>query len=215
MNYISLIDTPIGYMFDCIFRKYNIPLEISIIIFSNLEKKDLLNLYKKFNVCIELHCIFNQYILDTWINKKKDIENKKVCLINQINYLKQRNDVYSKIRLLLLIENYKECNVENRDINIFFQVREKFFNRIKKGKNSYIYRYYECKKLFNANSELITKRKILRIQSIYNYLEKNLRLINIYNSSKKSLIELLSSNGVNYYKSWNKSRLIKAYYQNV
>ena len=203
-------------MFNYIFNKYKLPLELRIIIFDNLERKDLFNLYKNLNVSIEIQCLFNKQILDEWIKKKINIEREYECTYTKINSLCFNcTDEYSKLLLLSLIDKYNQYKIELANINTFFDVREIFFKRLRHGKYSFINKYYECVKLFNTNSEIIVKRKKNRINSLYYYLESNQNLVNKYNHSKKELIEILTNHGIRYYKSWNKTRLVNAYYQNV
>lgn len=222
MNYLSLVTLCPTYIFEIIFNKYNIPLELVIIIFNNLEKKDLFNFYKNFTVSIEIQCIFNKKIIE-------QLNYDKVTLQNKINLTKTKinslcfscKSQESRELLLILITEYNTYEqINEQKINRFFSIRDRFYKKMMGAGRapSFILKYYECVNDFN-HSEIIKQRRERYIKCKFNpefpyYIKHNPTITVSYDRcKKKDLFGILDTNQIKYYKSWNKTRLVNAYYK--
>jgi len=213
MNYITLSSTPLGYIFDNIFNKHHIPVELRIIIFGYLKIHDISHYFGNFNICVELDCLFNKKTLDQHHKLDRFLKDKLSLIKTQINSLcfncTNQEDETLLISLTRQYTKYLNQDLINKQ---FFDKRVKFYTHLKNG--SYISKYYECVNGFSS-SEIIKKRRNRRIASMCKRLEYNWAPRHFYDFSKKYLQKILETNNVKYYKSWTKKRLINAYYQNV
>lgn len=215
MNYLALQMLHPTYIFELLFTKYNIPLELIIIIFEYIDKKDLFNFYKNFTNALEIHCIFNKELFDKWNKDYVKLQNKINITKKKINNLcfNCKNNESQEL-LLNYIKKYntQETILQQKYIT-FFNTRTKFLTKM--SNNSFILKYYECVQNFNR-SEIIKRRRETYIKHKFsnNIKQKPTIWVSYDKCQKKNLIKILDENNIEYNKSWNKSRLVNAYYKN-
>ena len=212
MNYLTLSTAHNGNIFRYIFDKYRIPLELRIIIFYNLTRYDLFHFFKNVNLCLEIDCVFNAETVNKVKQLQDELGYEQEMVKTQIQSICPSNckDKESQDLLLTLIQKYNEYEIMDSSYKTFFDTRVKFYTQL--AHNSYISKYYECVDGFNK-SDLVRNRKFKRIDRKLRTKEQI--LISSSGYFKKDLIKILETNNVPYYNSWNKKRMVNAYYQNV
>ena len=215
MNYITLTSTPLGYIFDNIFNKYKIPLELRIMIFEYLNTRDI-RYFGNLNICVELDCLFNKKTLDKHYERELILNDKVNLVKTQINSLCFTCTTSEEETLLIsLTRKYNTYRTQELINKQFSDTREKFYTKLNKSENNPKYyrgqtrvpgytrgisKYYECVKCFDNSEQIITDRN-RHIRCMYLKLEYNKKPIKMYRYLKKDLQKILENNNVKYYKS--------------